>query len=442
MSARSREATGGRDFGGRFRQIVIVMLAMLSPVLTIVKIGAIDTNIGVADAIMPLVFTWLAWRFLLRGARLPLAWACCATIGVIALSLLANARLALGARGPMGLVVEPLKVLLLWGYFYAVVNLARSRGDVLLLVRSWLVGSALVGMAGIYGSLSYHLWGARTPFALDNRAHGTMGDPNFFSMHMAVSLLLAMFYCQVSGRRPKWIAPLAVLQLVAIVLSASRSGLLALGVSLTLLLVLWTGIRTKLVLAASAVVLAGILLLLPNSTGWLKSNPFTARLATTTLDPTQTDRGKLWANAAQAFLSSPVLGVGYGNAAHFDVRREGKMVEAHNTYLGLLAETGIAGLGVYLATILYFPVVLARDALRAASPKARRPSQALLAAFVVILVAGIPVNVENFRGLWILMGVAFCFRLHWGFFGAGRPAPAGAAQRTWHSAGISAARAG
>jgi O-antigen ligase len=310
---------------------------------------------------------------------------------------------------------------LLWLYFHVTVNLVRSRRDLLLLVGTWLAGSALVAMTGIWGSLGFHLWRLRTPYALDTRAHGTFGDANFFSMHMGVSLLLALFYCRLGERRPWWAAPLAVLYLAAILLAASRSGFLALLAGLLVLPAFRTGLRTKLAVAVSALALAGLLALAPGTMDWIRSNPFTARLATTTLDPARTDRGALWANAWQAFLSSPVLGVGYGNAAYFDLRGGVRMSEAHNTYLGLLAETGIVGLGVYLAAILHFPVVLVRDARRARPPEPSGALPALVAAFVLVLAAGIPVNVENFRGLWILMGIAYSYRLHWCGSDSSRP---------------------
>jgi O-antigen ligase len=64
-------------------------------------------------------------------------------------------------------------------------------------------------------------------------------------------------------------------------------------------------------------------------------------------EATQSGRTFLWLTAARLFLAHPFLGVGYGNYrflyVDFVPRTGAGVLDAHNIYLQLLAETGLAG---------------------------------------------------------------------------------------------------
>jgi O-antigen ligase len=74
---------------------------------------------------------------------------------------------------------------------------------------------------------------------------------------------------------------------------------------------------------------------------------------------TELSRLAIWAGAGIIFIGHPIAGIGYGNfknmlAATVDVP-EGFMLDAHNLYMELLAETGILGFIAFL--ILAFSVM-------------------------------------------------------------------------------------
>src|SRR6266849_3657777 len=74
---------------------------------------------------------------------------------------------------------------------------------------------------------------------------------------------------------------------------------------------------------------------------------------------TELSRLAIWAGAGLIFLSHPVAGIGYGNfknvlAATINVT-EGSMLDAHNLYMELLAETGVLGFIAFF--ILAFTVM-------------------------------------------------------------------------------------
>lgn len=74
---------------------------------------------------------------------------------------------------------------------------------------------------------------------------------------------------------------------------------------------------------------------------------------------TEQSRGELWRSALEIFLAHPLLGVGPGNFRFIhseDGRAANVNVHANNTYLEMLADSGIFG----AAAFLFFLVVLAR----------------------------------------------------------------------------------
>ena len=391
------------------RRQTLVGVALLTPVLHLTVVGGAPVNLCAADPIIGLGVLWLVWRFLTSGVRAPLLPLFCATIAVTVLSLVVNSEITFFARSPLGAVVAVLKGLFPWMYFYVAVSLIRTRPDLLLLLKSWVAGSAGLALTGIAGSVMYHVAGVENAFALDYRAHGTMGDANFFSMHLGVSFFLAALYRRLAGGS-RWVLAAMALQVMGMFFSASRSGMLGFGCGLLILVLLGAPLRWRLAAVSGMAALAALVVMAPERGSWLASNPFTARLATTTIDVGTTDRGKLWAAAFQNFVNAPVMGVGYENTPYVNLSIPGWPTETHNTYLNMMSETGLLGLLVYLAVLLYYPAALWRDLLRR-NAAGCLPLVCLLAAFTNIGAVGVPVNVENYRNLWILMAFTYWFRV-------------------------------
>ncbi|HET9181306.1 MAG TPA: O-antigen ligase family protein [Candidatus Angelobacter sp.] len=71
---------------------------------------------------------------------------------------------------------------------------------------------------------------------------------------------------------------------------------------------------------------------------------------------TEVTRLAIWAGAGILFAGNPILGVGYGNfktaLASAITVPEGFMLDAHNLYLELLAETGVAGFAAFAVLVV------------------------------------------------------------------------------------------
>jgi O-antigen ligase len=106
-------------------------------------------------------------------------------------------------------------------------------------------------------------------------------------------------------------------------------------------------------------------------------------------------RQRLWALGINAWLEEPITGIGYGQ---FE-RIFGTDIGLHNTYLIYLVETGIVGL-VLFASIVISPVI---DSIKHYS---KEPTAFIFAAYIAfLLIHGIFHGVDNYRTLWLSIGI-------------------------------------
>ena len=139
---------------------------------------------------------------------------------------------------------------------------------------------------------------------------------------------------------------LAIIPLSALMLSASRGGIISVGAELAFL-VLVLGLRR----AAGRHLFAGgvVLLLAFVIVSWLGVNQILSRFSSLqTLEVTASKRASMRNGTWRIFLDHPVLGTGLGTLQQvyppYETLYDGKIVNhAHNDYLEVLAETGVAG---------------------------------------------------------------------------------------------------
>jgi len=399
----------------RLPTALLVLLTFFTPVLWLFSRGSAEVNLSLGDPVLALAALWVGWRFLRHGLKLPLFALCCAAAVITLFSMLVNVWDTVWGIRPLGMGIEFVKVMMTWLYFYVTANLITSRASLVLMLKTWLIGSVLIALSGIGGSLVFEYTGLHNPFAMYYRAQGTLGNANFFSMHLGLSCFLAVLYWLLERRGGLWVASAIAIYLTGIFFSASRGGMLAVAVCTGLFLLVATPARAKLALAGVALLALLALVFVPNKQALIQSNPFTARLSTATVDlhdPAAAQRRELWRNAWEMFLESPVYGVGSGNSARETERKAGYSLEAHNTYLGLASEVGAVGLLIYLAAFGYFPVKALARGYAARDRRYRFMAWSLVCVFLSIALAGITSNVEDYRGLWMLMGFAYGFLLY------------------------------
>jgi O-antigen ligase len=181
-----------------------------------------------------------------------------------------------------------------------------------------------------------------------------------------VSLLLG----KVRRERLFVVGLFAVLQIGALLLSASRGGIVSFGAELVVLAawMVWRRAGGQQLLAAGAVLLVVVLLV-----SWLGVGQILQRFTgMQSLEMTSGKRASMRADTWRMFLDHPVLGTGLGTLQTafppYETLYDGKIVNhSHNDYLEALAETGVAG-GI---CCLWFLLLLASTGSRRALSASR-----------------------------------------------------------------------
>ncbi len=191
--------------------------------------------------------------------------------------------------------------------------------------------SAVKGMAGAYGMYENH------------------NDYSF--MIILIFPLLYTFYRKDSGAiRRLALASSMVACVVGILLCLSRGGLLALLLEMFLIIWLTFNREKRAILLTLLTIFSGLGINYQWSTRAEVSGP------TYTADDAESSRLELWKAGFNMVKTHPLLGIGsrrfsefgkdYGELSHDQVGKN-----AHNTYIQILATTGILGLATFLGVI-------------------------------------------------------------------------------------------
>lgn len=383
LIAAAAAAAGGLVSAGLVRRphpsIGLLILLLAVPLRTLAQVEIGEASVGITEAALPVALFWtVAFRrpgpFLIPRPALLLV----TFIGLAALTAL----WAVDLTGPFVELAKWLEALVA---LLACFDLARNPRD--LKPVALLAGAALAAEAAV-GLL-------QTAFALGPqsflvgvflRAYGTFEQPNPFAGYLVLQLPFALALALTGKGAWRWAAlALWVVGIAAVTLSLSRGAWLGLAAGTGL--VLWYAVlRTRisartvaavgvalLVLAALANLTGELGDLLPRRAGLVAAGVVDLAEITEERSPVNFavfQRLAFWNAATGMFLSNPLGGVGLGN---FDERypdfRLGRWDEslghAHNFYLNVAAETGLAGLAPFLAFLAFLISRARRASLRA-----------------------------------------------------------------------------
>lgn len=392
----------------RLRRVLLVLFFAALPLSKVILIGGKAVNFSLADTLLPLILCLVGCLTVCGTLRLPLLTLGLLNCALVLSSSLLNTEVGLLTRGQTGNVVELIKWFVLWGYFYAAVNLLQEARDFRLALLAWIVSAGFVAALGIGGSLAFQVTGVQNTFSLYYRAQGTFEDSNLFAAYLSASLALAILYRRIAGYRASWVWLLVGLYICGIFLSASRGALLALAVGLGFLWLFFTPIRVKIAIGSLGSILFLLAMASPAQKQILESNPITKRLATTTVNvnnPEAEQRKWLWTQAIYTWQENPFFGAGRGN--HGPKMPGGRIgiPAAHNTYLGLLAELGVFGFLSLAALVAAVAIPL----FWTGKSGDRLSPALLLTGLMMFALNGITINLENCRALWVLLALCVFF---------------------------------
>ena len=253
-------------------------------------------------------------------------------------------------------------------------TLTRATTLAELFAMLWLIWDACRGPARQRQLMQAYVWGAVAASAtawvryLEHqqtyyRRYAAAGfDPNDFGLILALAIPPALYLALEARGWRRWCYQGAVLAVVsAVVLTASRTALVATLVALVF--ALWTWRRADIWLKVTTVLMFLLL-----AVGTLQFAPAPARNRLATL-PTELSGGtfhgrtRIWKAGLKVLKRHPVRGVGAG-AYPAAVRPwlgvpgvPGHFYVAHNTFLSVLVECGAIGFALYalyLATLAFY----------------------------------------------------------------------------------------
>ena len=244
--------------------------------------------------------------------------------------------------------------LLLYAVFFLIILLGtdsekRFQGFLLLILLMGIFEGGLGIIQYLYGG--------------ESRAKGTFFNPNFFSTYETVSAVLAMsllWFGAEYGKTGKLLLILcATISGTAVILAQSRGGAAAFLIAITAVGYFKYGKSTLFLLL---ILILGTILL---------PNPLKQRVMEVgKQDPYAYTRIEIWEDATKRLRDHPLgIGLGMYKYASFQYRfpiddaiiRYGKRAEtAHNEYLQLAVELGIAGLAFFLLSIAVWTAEIKR----------------------------------------------------------------------------------
>lgn len=323
--------------------------------------------------------------------------------------------------------------------YYSATGWARSRSKSLQLIKVLFISTLVICCLGFYqfvvngyGQWFYWLYHGQEeyiePFA--GRITSVFLHINPFAafLNLVIPLALAVWVKSADRGAARLGGVCFFVATLALFLTQSRGALLAFAVMLLLAfryLIKDAGKRKKvLVQVVVALVLAVIAYQVRDRLVEQQASEYEASSSSTTLDRlTSLDEATLtrlviYGKAWDFFLSSPVIGVGYGNFPRlFAPSIEGgpdSAWDTHNLYLKLLSETGLVGTLCYLGLVMAVWRSARSGLATAGVPFDHIVFFAVMSATATMLVHGlvdVMLDVPQFSGLlWLLFAVLILCR--------------------------------
>lgn len=301
------------------------------------------------------------------------------------------------------------------GTLVLLVTCVRTLRDARLVIASLVVGvllSVVIGLAA--GGLGSAAGAVETATSTEGRLQGGTGDPNVLAGYIVPALVLTAALATLLPKVMRLaLVPAAAVLVVGLGATQSRGGLVAAACALAAAFVFLRGRRGTVALTALAL---GCV-----AAAYLAVAPETLHRVATAAEDRGNGREDLWVVAQRMSSDHPVVGVGLDNFVVLSreyVREPGTLRfvdlvaerphQVHNTYLQLLAETGVVGLGLFLA-VVWAALGSARRAARRFQAQGAtglyRLACAVVVANVGLLAAAAFLSIGSRPTLWVLLAL-------------------------------------
>lgn len=303
--------------------------------------------------------------------------------------------------------------------FLIVFAAVRNTTDTTRMITGFLIGALITAGFGILNPP------APESSLEASRISSTVGDPNELAILLDAGLILSLGAIAIPGKHPalRLLAPISAgACLIAVLLTVSRGGLIALGVALLVGIVVAGRWRPFVIAGAVALALAGF-----SYFAFLAPPIARDRIESVSSGQARTEDGRttIWQIGWRMFKANPVKGVGAANFQNSSVHyllqpgaifRSDQIISqpaiAHNTYLQTIAELGLVG-GAALLAIFGFGVACAWRAAKICARIGEQTIEILSRALIVALAATYAgdffITNQYSKQLWLLLGLAPAF---------------------------------
>jgi len=307
------------------------------------------------------------------------------------------------------------RYLINFGLFVIVYTAAHTRREV-----AWLIGGFVLGAAAtsVYGLVVQPEVGLP---AEAFRFSGGLGDPNVLAAVLIAGVALAAGGAAAMRRYPLvrlGCAAAAGLCLFALLLTASRGGLIALGLTLLAAPFVMGRWRLHALLGGTVIAVSVVLYFMLFASDDAREH---VERATSGELRSQESRLTIWQIGWRMVEANPVQGVGLGNfqaaSIHYVLQpgqtpRTDRIVDtpmgAHNTYLHLFSELGVVGGVLFLAIVgfaLRSALLAARNFGRAGDLAMELMSRAVVVATIGLLAASFFISMQSNNKFWLVLGL-------------------------------------
>lgn len=417
----------------KLKNVLIYTIIFFMPFMSVVNVFNVTRfNLSLSDILLPIVAIYSIINT--KDINFKIIKKYIIIFILLFIALLLSGLLAINNNNIISgnitaLLSEEVKVIICAVYFIMIVIYVDNKEAFKNTLKVWLISSICMCIIGIFSLIMYY---QGKPIEINtlvsgskstNVFIGTFTDQNLCAVYLSISFYIALLYFKLSKYKYEKVVSIIaiILSPICIFLTASRGGIIGFSCS-----IIFYGIIAFKYLYKKFIIIIPIILLIVMSglaidiafMGQDISNKMFEKMQQVTDKNGEfIVRGNLSKVAFEMGNDHILLGVGRGNyplnsSQYFkniglnphSYEYENKI--PHNTILGIYSELGIIGLILYGFVFIYLLYIIIRNL---KYKEYRNYQYIIIAMYACIFAESIPLNIENFRGLWII--TALCIIL-------------------------------
>lgn len=411
------------------KSILVYIVIVTLPIMALINVlGKLKINMSLSDffAAVIVLLTVIDYKNFSLKKNFPYWWYFAGMMGLMIISnTLAYFNPNIVSGSILSALNEFIKFAIAGVYFFIGYNCIDREDKVVKILRVWTYSAlfvSVIGMAVLFNTDVGLLIHPDIPIQnLKTRLYGTLTDPNLAATYLSISFYIALLFNRIAkNRADKWISYVALVLLAAsVVLTQSRSGIIAFSISILLFGIFNIRRLYRYISIFILIAFIGYFGILDLDAIYLNkqiSNTLDKRFEEVSEGTGETLRRLNLSKAA--FMMGKdhfFIGVGRGNyplnsgtyyrrlgidTTTWHYTNQFKFLIPHNTYMAFFAELGLFGMLLFLSIfILILKLHLKRN----------YTNIIFISLLVSYFVQAFAVNLENFRGIWFVLGIAYIF---------------------------------